>query len=184
MNLLDTLLQAQGGGQVQQLAQQFGLSEEQASSAIAALVPSLAGGLTNNVTQPGGLDSLLGALTGGNHVKYLDDPAALAHPSAVQDGTGILGHIFGGADASQSISNQASAQTGISADVLSGMLPVLATMVMGALSRRTQVANMQPGAAPGGDLAGMLTSFLGAGGAQQGSTLNDVLGMAQKYFNK
>ena len=44
------------------LAQQFGLSNEQATSAIGALLPALAGGLQRNVSHPGGLESLIGAL--------------------------------------------------------------------------------------------------------------------------
>jgi len=42
MNILDAVLGAQNGGAVQQIGQQFGLSDEQANSAVAALVPALA----------------------------------------------------------------------------------------------------------------------------------------------
>jgi hypothetical protein len=61
MNLLESILNAQGGGAVSQLANQFGLNEEQTSSAIQSLVPALAGGLNRNINN-GGLDDLLGAL--------------------------------------------------------------------------------------------------------------------------
>ena len=43
MNLLEQILSAQNGGAVRQVSQQFGLEEGQASSAISALLPALAG---------------------------------------------------------------------------------------------------------------------------------------------
>lgn len=183
MNLLETLLQAQGGGLVQQMAQKFGLDESQAGSAISALLPALAGGLQNNISQPGGLDGLLGALTSGNHAKYIDDPSALANPEAVQDGNGILGHLLGSKDASRAVATQAAAQTGIGADILKGMLPMVATMVMGSLSKNAATSNLQAGAAaPGGGMMGMLSGFLDTN--KDGSIADDVLGMAQKFFSK
>jgi len=58
MNLLDLVLNAKGGGAVSQLASQFGLSEDQAASAVQNLMPALAGGLPCNINQ-GGLQDLL-----------------------------------------------------------------------------------------------------------------------------
>ena len=47
MNILDALLNAQGGGAVKQLGQQFGLEGDQATAALSALVPALAAGFAN-----------------------------------------------------------------------------------------------------------------------------------------
>jgi hypothetical protein len=44
MDILEAISGAQGGGAVQQLGQQFGLSNDQVSSALSALVPALAAG--------------------------------------------------------------------------------------------------------------------------------------------
>ena len=41
---------------------------------LARCSPALAGGLQRNVTQQGGLEALVGALTSGQHGRYLDDP--------------------------------------------------------------------------------------------------------------
>ena len=80
MNILDALLDAQGGGVVKQLGQQFGLEGDQATAALSALVPALAAGLARNATQDGGLAGLTAALSGGRHGKYLDDLGSLCCP--------------------------------------------------------------------------------------------------------
>ena len=71
MNILNAILGSGDGQAVGALAQQFGLSNEQAGSALSALLPALAGGLQRNVSQQGGLEALVGALTSGQHGQYL-----------------------------------------------------------------------------------------------------------------
>ena len=44
MNILDSILNHQDGAAVQQLAQQFGLENAQATSPLSTLIPKLAGG--------------------------------------------------------------------------------------------------------------------------------------------
>lgn len=181
MNLLETILQAQGGGAVRQVAQQFGLQENQAASAISSLLPALAGGLKNNANQPGGMDSLLGALGSGNHGRFLENPGLLGQAETVQEGNGILGHILGSKDASRQVAAQASQQAGVGVDVMKRMLPVVATMVMGSLGKQT--ASMQSqAAAPSSGVAGMLSSFLDTD--KDGSIADDVVGMVGKFLKR
>jgi hypothetical protein len=111
MNMLDSILGAQGGGAAQQLGQQFGLNENQVSSALSALVPALAAGFQRNMSSPQGLDGLLSVLGGGQHQRYVDDGSALTHSDTINDGNGILGHIFGNKDVSRQVANRAAAQT-------------------------------------------------------------------------
>ena len=73
MNILEAMLAAQGGGATQQLGQQFGLNESQVSSAVSALVPALAAGFQRNMATPQGLESLVSALGGGQHQRYVED---------------------------------------------------------------------------------------------------------------
>jgi hypothetical protein len=176
MNMLDALLGAQGGDAAQQLGRQFGLDENQVSSALSALVPALAAGFQQNMSSPQGLEGLLSALGGGQHRRYVDDPATLARVDTTADGNGILGHVFGSKDVSRQVAARASAQTGIGADVLKRMLPVVAAMAMGAMSRRVAPTSTPAGTRAGGDtLLGMLTPMLDAG--RDGSIVDDVVGM-------
>ena len=180
MNILDAILGAQGGNATQQLGQQFGLNESQVSSALSALVPAVAAGFQQNMSSPQGLDGLLSALGGGQHQRYVDDLNTLNRPDTTADGNGILGHIFGSKDVSRQVASRAAAQTGIGDDVLKRMLPVVAAMAMGAMSQRV-AASPTPatGARPAGDLLGMLTPMLDAGG--DGSIVDDVMGLFGRF---
>src|SRR5574339_418908 len=101
MNLLETILESRGGA-LGQITKQLGLSESQARSAVGALTPALSRGIENNVAQPGGLESLLQALSSGNHQRYVDEPETLGSEESIADGNAILGHILGSKDVSRS----------------------------------------------------------------------------------
>jgi hypothetical protein len=185
MNLLETILSASGGAPVRGLAQNFGLEENQASSALQALLPALSSGLKNNVASSGGLESLLGALSKGNHQQYLEQPNRLGQTETVQEGNAILGHLLGSKDVSRQVASRASSQTGLPVDMLKKMLPLVATMAMGALSKNTAQQGIQRSSAaamPGGDLMGMLGPMLDADG--DGSVADDLLGLAGKFFSR
>lgn len=197
MNILETILNAQGGGAVSQIGNQFGLDAGQTQSALEALLPALAGAVNQNASAPGGLDALLGALQGGQHDRYLDDPSTLGDPSTTEDGNNILGHLFGSKDVSREVAARASAQTGIGTDILKQMLPVVATLVMGGLAKRASAGGMFGGgdttaaAAPGlqgqgaggaGGLFDMLAPMLDRN--RDGSALDDVLGMAASFLTR
>lgn len=186
MDLLNALLSAGGGGPIRQLAQNFGLDEQQATSAVSALLPALGKGLARNSSSPDGLGSLIGALSSNRHQRYLEEPDLLGRQETVLDGNGILGHILGSKDVSRQVASQASAQTGLSQDLLKKMLPVVATLAMGVLSRQNQHS---AGAAPNllggqsGGLMGVLSSFLDQDG--DGSAVDDVLGgLGARLFGK
>jgi len=196
MNLLQSLLEANGGQLVGQLARNFGVDEAQAGAALNQIVPALAGGLRNNLGQQGGLESLLGALQRGQHGRYLDDPTLLGQPDTVADGNAILGHLFGNKDVSRQVASRAAAQSGIDPALLKQMLPVIAAMAMGALNRQAGgAAGQSMGTGTGGGLGGLLGGLLGggatSGGAgnllnafldhnRDGSIVDDVLGMLLK----
>jgi len=135
MSILETIMAAQGGSTVRQLGSQFGLGEQQTTAALAALAPALAAGFQQNIQSPTGLGSLVAALTSGNHRQYIDNPSQLGSPSATTDGNGILKHVLGSKEVSRELATKAAAQSGVSADVLKRMLPLVATMMMGAMAR-------------------------------------------------
>ena len=137
MGLADMLLNAHGGDATVLLAQKFGLSPDQAASAVNALAPALASGLQQNAASEGGLQSLLGALQGGQHQQYVENAETLDRPEAVADGNAILGHVLGSKDVSRQVASKASEQTGLGTDLLKQMLPVVAAMTMGVLTKHT-----------------------------------------------
>ena len=127
-------------------------------------------------------DTRVGALSGGQHQRYVDDVCTLEQADTVADGNGILGHIFGSKDVSRQVASQAASQTGIGEGVLKAMLPVVAAMMMGAMSKRVgQPAAMGAGAGMDGGLLAMLTPALDAN--RDGSMVDDVAGLVSRLLS-
>lgn len=165
MQLTDVL--AQTGG-LQSMARELGLSESQAASGAAALLPAVLGGLKKQAqSQSGaGLGGLLGQLGGGG---LLDDVLS-PEPTHTDRGNNVLGQIFGSKDVSRAVAQNAASQSGLDSAVLKKMLPMVAMLVTGYLAK-------QGGAGTGsGGLGGMLGSVLG-GGASKGGGLGGLAAM-------
>ena len=184
MNILDSIMNAGNGAAVRQIGSQLGLDETQTASALSALVPALSAGVRQNLQSPGGLSGLVNALSAGSHQRYIDDPAVLGDSETVADGNGILGHVLGSKDVSRQVAAQAAAQTGLGPEVLKKMLPLVATLVMGAMSRQAATAGASPLAAGAG--AGGLLEMLGGALDQNrdGSMLDDLGGIIGRTLGR
>ncbi len=184
MNLIETILSQQNGAAVRQLESQFGLEPEQTRSALEALVPALAVGLQRNAQSAGGLQELLAALSSGGHEQYIEDPTTLERPETLEDGNGILSHIFGNKEVSRQVASRAAARTGLGADLLKRMLPMVATLVMGALARRTSRADAQgmPASGGAGGLMGLIGGVLDSN--RDGSMVDDVIGILGRTLGR
>lgn len=136
-SLFDMLAQAQNGSGMQALAQQYGLSMQQTQSAVEALLPAFSQGLRRNTADPYGLGAFMTAMASGQHAKYFEDATRAFSPQGINEGNGILGHLFGSKDLSRAVAGQAAQATGISQQVLQQMLPALASMMMGGLFKQT-----------------------------------------------
>lgn len=182
MELLDILAQAQDGQALRNAGRQFGLSDEQTVEAFGMLAPVIASGIRKNMDRDGGYDGLMNALSSGRHERYFDDPDAVQYGNVVNDGNKILGHIFGSKDVSRGVAMQASSMSGIGGTILKQLLPVIASMVLGSLTKRMGAGTggglpfPVPEQAPerrqrstenGGILGDILKEVLGGGAARQ-----------------
>lgn len=168
LNLLEMIMQAQGGKIAQSAGSQYGLNADQSQNAIAALLPAISSALKQNTQTPQGLAGLLGALQTGNHSQYLEKEDIYARPETTDEGNAILGHLFGSKEVSRAVAGRAAEKSGLGADILKKMLPMVATMAMGSLSKQTQ---QEPSMAS--QLAGLA---LGNGQQTQRSGLGGLLG--------
>lgn len=184
MNILEAIVNAQDGAAVRQLGSQFGLGEDQTAAALSALVPALVAGVQRNIQDEGGLESLISALSSGNHGQYIDNPTNLGHQSAVTDGNGILGHLLGSKDVSREVASRAATQTGLRADVLKRILPLAATLMMGAFSKQSgNASSIGSGlGGSGGGIAAMLTPLLDQN--RDGSIMDDVTSMIGRFIKR
>jgi len=169
MDLLKLLMNTAGSGDLEKLGKQFGLDSSSVGKVMEQVVPALGSGLAKNTNSAGGLESLMGALKKGNHQDFLSKVSEARSSAVVSEGNGILGHVFGSKEVSRQVASQASAESGVGSDIIKKMLPMLATMAMGALSKETG----------GGQKSSLLGSLLGGGGD---GALDSVLGIAKKFF--
>jgi len=149
--LFDMMNSAQNGRGLELLARQFNLSQQQAALAVEALLPAFSEGLKRNASDPYGLGNFLSALSTGQHAKYFEDAQNAFSPAGMQDGNGILGHLFGSKDLSRAVAAQAAQATGIGQQVLQQMLPAIAAMIMGGLFKQTTGAMPQQNFGGGGN---------------------------------
>ncbi|WP_411033274.1 DUF937 domain-containing protein [Shinella sp. BYT-45] len=148
LSLYDMMMQAQNGHAVEVMARQFGLAQEQAAKAVAALMPAFSEGFKRNAANPYDLAAFMRALTTGEHVKYFEDIGKAFTPQGLAEGNGILGHLFGSKEVSRAIAAQAAQMTGIGQEIYKQMLPVMASTLMGGIFKQT-LAPFFPGAQAG-----------------------------------
>lgn len=165
--LVDAVMAQIGGNEIDAIAQQFGLSQDQAQAAIEQTLPLMVGAMAKNAATPDGaaalhtalgdhegvdLGGLLGGLLGGN----------------AGGGLGGLGDLLGGGTSSggRAPSSDAGGLGGL------GDLGALAGAVLGGLGGGA--AGNQADAAPGGGLAG------GIGGAILGHIFGNRRGQAEQ----
>jgi hypothetical protein len=180
MDLLKTLVNAAGANDLQKLGSQFGLDSNAVENVLAQVVPALGRGLQRNSRSAGGLEGLLGALQNGGHQRFLGNVEAAAAPDGIKEGNGILGHILGSKDVSRNVAAHASTASGVSSDVIKKMLPMIATMAMGALSKQSGNGSQLAAQSSDGQQGNILGSLLDSD--NDDSALDDVLNLAKKFF--
>jgi hypothetical protein len=196
MNVNDILSQTGG---LQSIARELGVSEGQAASGAAALLPAILGGMKKQTqAQPGGVEGLGGLLAQFGGGALLDNVLS-PQPTNVGLGNNVLGQIFGSKDVSRTVAANAATQSGVDPSILKKMLPMLAMLVAGYMAK--QHAGAAPVAAGGGGLlGGLLGGMLGGGNAPaatpagggglasmidldgDGNPLDDILKMGSKLL--
>lgn len=159
-SMIEMLLNSGGSSALTQLSSRFGISEEQARQAVEALAPALSIGMKRNTASPMGAGAFVEALSSGRHEQYGDNPEFAATDEGVNEGNKILGHLLGSKDVSRAVTQQASQATGIGQSALKQMLPMLASMAMGAMFKGAKQGNAGGG---GGILGQIMESVLGGG---------------------
>lgn len=178
MDILSLLKGVDRAGSVDKLAETLNLDGDRAQHLVAALSPALSRGLQKQKEQPGGFQSLTQALSTGRHERYVDHPELLQDESTRADGNKILGHLFGSKDVSRNVATKVASDTGISADLVKKALPLVAGLAMGALSKQTSAKGQSP---QPDVLDGLLGGLIG-GSSDDGVGIDDILGLARKFF--
>jgi hypothetical protein len=133
-NLLDLMRAAQGGAAMENMSRQFGLSVDQTRRSMEALMPAFALGFQRSATDPTGFANLLRMMGSGQYAGFFEQPAMAFSPRARSEGNDILGTLFG-PEVSRQVAEQAAAWAGVAPEMMRQMMPSVATMLMGGLSK-------------------------------------------------
>jgi hypothetical protein len=168
MNLFEMMQSAQNGQAMQNLARQYGLSQQQTQAALDALLPAFSMGLQRQTQNPYAFGNLAQMMTATPFGQMYDTDGDGIPDSAAPMGNDVLSQLFGSKEVSNAITAQAAATSGVGQAILKQMLPVIAAMVMGGLSRSAgnqglggilgQFAEMMRGQAPSQPKPGMQAS--------------------------
>lgn len=193
--LLDLLNSPMGKQLISGVAGQTGQPENKTSDVLSMAMPLILGAMKKNVSSPQGAEGLMSALSSKHSGGILDDLGGLfgggVDDSVMNDGAGILGHVFGGKQ--PQVENALSQKSGMDAGSIASILKIAAPIVMGFLGKQKAQNNVSDASGLNGLLGGMLggqpkqnqsliTTLLDADG--DGSILDDVAGMVMNSGGK
>ena len=186
--LLDLLNSPMGKQLISGVAGQTGQPENKTADVLSMAMPLLLGAMKKNVSSPQGAEGLMSALSSKHDGSILDNLGGLfgggVDDSVMNDGAGILGHVFGGKQ--PQVENALSQKSGMDAGSIASILKIAAPIVMGFLGKQKAQSNVSDASGLNSMLGGMLggqpqqnqsliTTLLDADG--DGSILDDVAGM-------
>ena len=186
--LLDLLNSPMGKQLISGVAGQTGQPENKTADVLSMAMPLILGAMKKNVSTPQGAEGLMSALSAKHNGGILDNLGGLfgggVDESVMQDGAGILGHVFGGKQ--PQVENALSQKSGLDAGSIAQILKIAAPIVMGFIGKQTAQSNVKDSngmnALLGSMLGGqpqenqsLITTLLDADG--DGSILDDVAGM-------
>ncbi|MGY0503021.1 DUF937 domain-containing protein [Nocardia sp. FBN12] len=162
---------------IAQIADQLGVDQATATTAVQAALPTLLGGLQANAAQPQGAASLLGALD--NHGGLVEGEGAVdLRQVDVGDGEKIVDNVFG--DEKNTVISALGAGGGTGGnDLIGKLLPILAPIVLAYMAKQLTgggAAAPQQTQASGGGLGDLLGGLLG--GSSNTGGLGGMIGEA------
>ena len=170
-SILDFLDSEKGNSFVQKASSRLGEDPEKVKTALSSALPMMLGGMKRNSRTPEGAASLNRALEDQKHDGSLLDSLSgggLDLGSLLGEGSGILGHIFGGKQ--NKVEDAVSATSGMDSAKISQLLKMAAPIIMGILGNQKRKDNVGQGGI--GDLLG---SVLGSSSSHDQSMLESFL---------
>ncbi|RLQ87245.1 DUF937 domain-containing protein [Notoacmeibacter ruber] len=131
------MLSSMNDGALQrQLADQFAVNQQQAVKVLAAVAPAFSEGLRRQTATPADTNDFLAALSSGQHAPYGFDVSKAFEPGAIRQAQTVLDQLFRSAGLMRAITDQVANETGVPRDTVRQMLPVIASAVMGGITRQ------------------------------------------------
>lgn len=131
-------LKGQQRAALDDVARRNGLDPSGLDALLAIVEPAIAQRLEATTLSRGGLADLVSELMVPEHRRLIEQPEAASEPWVRAAGIGALDTIFWDKANSRALAARASAQTGIGQDVIQKLLPILASLILGALAKGSQ----------------------------------------------
>ncbi|WP_295419730.1 DUF937 domain-containing protein [Sulfurovum sp.] len=166
------------------IAKQVGIDIGDADSVIGKLAPILMGSAKKNLQSDQDSGGLLEQIGNSQFSEMLDKPEeTMQRDDLTNIGNDILGELTGSKENSRKVAKHVEQETGMSASIIKKMLPMLAPLIIGALTKKAAPSineyQRQPQAQSGG-LESMITGMIDQD--NDGSMIDDIMGMAMKHI--
>ena len=138
MGIFDIIRSVQGNDGLDDLARRYGLDAGQLQAILNTVIPALAQRMEANTLSRGGVADLLAEIGRPEHARILEQPAVAAQPWAGEAGIRALDLVFGDKAKSRALAARAAANSGVSQDLIQKLLPIIASILMGALAKGSQ----------------------------------------------
>ncbi len=171
--LLDLLNSPMGKQLISGVAGQTGQPESKTGDVLSMAMPLLLGAMKKNASTPDGAAGLMNALSSKHDGGILDDLGGLfgggVDSSVMDDGAGILGHVFGKKQAN--VENALSQRSGVDSGSIGNILKIAAPLVMGFLGKQQRQSNVSDASG----LSSMLGNMMGGQPKQSQSLIESLL---------
>ena len=192
--ILDLLNSDMGRQLVSGMSSQLGQDQSKTANALTSALPLILGAMNKNASSESGAAGLLSALSSKHDGGIFDQIGDIFGNSSkaeevMQDGDGILGHIFG--DKKENVANAIGQSTGLDMGSAAKMLKMAAPFIMGYLGKQTRQNNVSNPSDISSLLGGMMNQhdakeqsiiekFLDSDG--DGSIVDDVASIGMKFL--
>ncbi len=166
---------------VNTIAKQAGINIDDAGSVIGKLAPILMGSAKSNIQSERDSGTLLDQIKDLQFSDMLDKPEESLGRSDIKDiGNSILAQLTGSKENSREVATHVEEQTGVSSSIIKSILPMLAPLVIGAITKRAQPQMQQAPSNDHGMLGNLITGMIDQD--HDGSMIDDIMGMAMRKF--
>ncbi|MBU1668273.1 DUF937 domain-containing protein [bacterium] len=165
------------------IAKQAGIDLDDAGSIIGKLAPILMGGAKSNLESNKDSGGLIKHIESNNYAEMFDKPEEAVQQGNFTDmGNDILAELTGSKENSREVAKHVEQETGVSSSIIKSVLPMLAPMIIGALTKKSAPSMSNTTSSQSSGIESMLTGLIDQD--NDGSMIDDVMGMAAKYIFK
>jgi len=166
------------------IAKQVGIDIGDAGSIIDKLAPILMGGAKSNLQSDQDSGGLIKHIESSNYADIFNKPEEHVNNGDFKEmGNDILSELTGSKENSREVAKHVEQETGISSSIIKNILPMLAPMIIGALTNKSapSIGNHSSNGTSS-SMTDMLSNLIDQD--NDGSAIDDIMGMAAKFIFK